>query len=47
MSRHRHVRIESDIPIPAQIDGEVIVDDRFEVGVLHAALDVVVPRQGS
>ena len=47
MSRHRHLRIESDVPIPAQIDGEVIVDDRFEVGILHAALDVVVPREDS
>ncbi|MRR13051.1 diacylglycerol kinase family lipid kinase, partial [bacterium] len=44
MSRHRSVVIESDDPMPAQIDGEVMVDRRFEVTVLPQAIECVVPR---
>lgn len=44
MSRHRSVVIESDDPMPAQIDGEVMVNRRFEVTVLPQAIECVVPR---
>lgn len=44
MGRHRSLVIESDDPMPAQIDGEVMVDTRFEVTVLPQALEYVVPR---
>lgn len=44
MGRHRAVTIESDDPMPAQIDGEVMVDSRFEVSVLPQALEYIVPR---
>lgn len=43
MSRHRSVVIESDEPMPAQIDGEVMVGNRFEVEVLPLAVECVVP----
>ncbi|MDY0341716.1 MAG: diacylglycerol kinase family lipid kinase [Coriobacteriia bacterium] len=43
MSRHRSVVIESDDPMPAQIDGEVIVGRRFEIEVLPAAIECIVP----
>lgn len=43
MSRHRSVVIESDEPMPAQIDGEVMVGNRFEVEVLPLAIECVVP----
>lgn len=45
MSRHRSVVIESDEPIPAQIDGEVMVGNRFEVEVLPLAIECVVPLE--
>ncbi|MEL7667210.1 MAG: diacylglycerol kinase family protein [Actinomycetota bacterium] len=45
MSRHRSVVIESDEPIPAQIDGEVMVGNRFEVEVLPLAIEYVVPLE--
>lgn len=43
MSRHRSVVIESDEPMPAQVDGEVMVGNRFEVEVLPLAIECVVP----
>jgi YegS/Rv2252/BmrU family lipid kinase len=45
MSRHRSVVIESDEPIPAQIDCEVMVGNRFEVEVLPLAIECVVPLE--
>lgn len=44
MSRHRSLVIESDRPIPAQIDGEVLLDSRYEIGMLPGAIEYVVPR---
>ena len=43
MSRHVSIIIESDEPLPAQIDGEVMVDRRFEIEVLPSAIECIVP----
>jgi YegS/Rv2252/BmrU family lipid kinase len=44
MARHASFVLESDDPMPAQIDGEVLVDRRFEVSVLPQAVEYLVPR---
>ncbi len=43
MSRHRSIVIDSAEPMPAQVDGEVIMDRRFDVELLPAAIDYIVP----
>ena len=43
MSRRRTVVIESDCPMPAQIDGEVMVSDRFDVEIVPDAIECIVP----
>lgn len=45
MSRRRGMVIESEDPMPAQIDGEVMLDTRFDVSILPAAIECLVPRQ--
>lgn len=45
MSRHRTIVIESDEPMPAQLDGEVMVDRRFEISIMPGAIECVVPRR--
>lgn len=45
MSRHFSAVIESDEPIPAQIDGEVLVGNRFEISILPEAIEYIVPRE--
>jgi len=44
MSRHTSLVIECDVPVPAQIDGEVFLDSRYEVSMLAGAIRCVVPR---
>lgn len=44
MSRQRSLIIESDEPMPAQIDGEVLLDRRYEVSILPDAIECIVPR---
>lgn len=44
MSRHTSIVLESDQPMPAQIDGEVLLDRRFEISILPGALECIVPR---
>lgn len=44
MARHRSFLIECDDSMPAQIDGEVMLDRRFEVSVLPKAVEYIVPR---
>ena len=34
MSRHTSVIVESETPIPAQIDGEVLLERRYEIDML-------------
>ncbi|MCK8114006.1 diacylglycerol/lipid kinase family protein [Anaerosoma tenue] len=45
MSRRRSVLIESDEPMPAQIDGEVLVERRFEISILPEAVECIVPAE--
>lgn len=43
MSRHKRIVIESEEPMPAQVDGEVLVDTRFEIDILPLAIECIVP----
>ncbi|MBA4370305.1 MAG: diacylglycerol kinase [Coriobacteriaceae bacterium] len=45
MSRHTSVLIESAEPVAGQIDGEVLLDTRYEVTTYPGGLEVVVPRK--
>lgn len=45
MSRHRSLRIESDCPLPAQVDGEVLLECAYEIEMLPGAIECVVPRE--
>jgi diacylglycerol kinase family enzyme len=44
MSRHSSLVIECDQPIPAQIDGEVLLERRYEISMLPGAIECIVPR---
>ena len=44
MSRHTSIIIESDERIPAQIDGEVLLERRYEISMLPGAIECIVPR---
>jgi len=46
MSRHSSVTIECDRALPAQIDGEVLLEHRYEISMLPGAIECVVPRRG-
>ncbi len=43
MSRHTSAIIDSVVPLPAQIDGEVLFERRYEVSMLPGAIECVVP----
>ena len=45
ISRHTSLVIECDYPIPAQIDGEVLLDSRYEISMLPGAIECIVPRR--
>lgn len=45
MSRHSSVVVDSDSPLPAQIDGEVLLESRYEISMLPGAVECVVPKQ--
>jgi YegS/Rv2252/BmrU family lipid kinase len=45
MSRHTSIVIESDGPMPAQIDGEVLLESRYEISMLPRAITCIVPRE--
>jgi YegS/Rv2252/BmrU family lipid kinase len=47
MSKHSSVVIECDQALPAQIDGEVLLDDRYELTILPGAIECIVPRSES
>jgi diacylglycerol kinase family enzyme len=47
MSRHSSAVIECDCAIPAQIDGEVLLEKRYEVSMLPGAIECVVPRSSA
>ena len=44
MARARSLVIDSDEPLPAQMDGEVAVGSHFEISILPQALECIVPR---
>jgi len=44
MSRHASVVIDSPVPLPAQIDGEVLLESHYDISMLPAAIECVVPR---
>lgn len=43
MSRHHSLVIECERPLPAQVDGEVLLESRYEIGMLPGAIDCIVP----
>jgi diacylglycerol kinase (ATP) len=43
MSRRTAVTIESEHPLEGQIDGEIMLETRYEVRVLPAEIEVIVP----
>lgn len=45
MSRHARIVIECDSPIPAQVDGEVLLEKRYEIEMLPGAIECCVPRR--
>ncbi len=45
MSRHRSVRIESESPLPAQVDGELLLENQYDIGILPGAIECIVPRR--
>jgi YegS/Rv2252/BmrU family lipid kinase len=45
MTRHRSLTLESAAPLPAQIDGEVLLDTRYHFTMLPRAIECVVPPQ--
>ena len=44
MSRHTSLVIECDQALPAQIDGEVLLEKRYDISILPRAIECVVPR---
>ena len=44
MSKHTSLVIDAGCPIPAQIDGEVLLDSRYDIQILPAGIECVVPR---
>lgn len=47
MSRHSTLSIHSAVPLPAQIDGEVLLDTRYEISLLPKAIECLVPRRAA
>ncbi len=45
MSRHSSIVIDCECPVPAQIDGEVLLERRYEIEILPSAIECVVPRR--
>lgn len=43
MSRHASVTIDADTPVPAQIDGEVLLENHYDVRILPGAIECIVP----
>lgn len=47
MSRHTSAIVESDVPLPAQLDGEVLLERRYEIAMHAGEIECVVPRIAS
>lgn len=43
-SRHTRIRVSSDEPLPGQIDGEIMLETSYDISLLPAAVEVIVPR---
>jgi diacylglycerol kinase family enzyme len=44
-SRHTTLRVSSGTPLPGQIDGEVMLSDTYDIRILPAAIEVIVPPE--
>ncbi|MDO9556197.1 MAG: diacylglycerol kinase family lipid kinase [Coriobacteriia bacterium] len=44
MQRHAHVELWSDTPVAGQVDGEVLLDDHYEISIIPGGIGVIVPR---
>jgi len=44
MSRHVSLTIDCERRVPAQIDGEVLLDNHYEIAMLPGAIECIVPR---
>lgn len=44
MRQHHSLVIECDRALPAQIDGEVLLAHRYEISMMHGAIECLVPR---
>jgi YegS/Rv2252/BmrU family lipid kinase len=44
-AKHTAIRVESDVALPGQIDGEVMLSETYDIGIVPGALDVVVPLE--
>lgn len=44
MSRHTSLRIECENALPAQIDGEVLLERTYDIRILPGAIECMVPR---
>lgn len=47
MSRHQSLTIECESPVPAQIDGEVLLSSRYEISMLPGAIACLVPGRNA
>lgn len=47
MSRHSSIVIECECAVPAQIDGEVLLERRYEISMLPGEIRCLVPRRTS
>ena len=47
MSRHTSIVIDSTTPLPAQIDGEVLLEMHYEISMLPGAVECIVPKEGT
>lgn len=47
MSQHTSIVIDCESPIPAQIDGEVLLERHYVIEMLPGAIECVVPRKAS
>lgn len=45
MQRHSNMELWSDAPVAGQVDGEVLLDDHYEVSIIPGGIEVIVPRQ--
>lgn len=45
MSRHASIVIEGSDPLPAQVDGEVLLERRYEISMLPGAITCIVPKE--